>query len=111
MSRTHDYSALGPMLGMAAAGALISEARADEPEPLDEEFLDYLLQLEGDEEDWTLFDSQEAEQMPVKSTASKPAATRDPVAKATQSPPAQSPPAPSPPAPNPPPRTQTEVKR
>jgi hypothetical protein len=95
------------MLGMAAAGALISEARADEPEPLDEEFLDYLLQLEGDEEDWTLFDSQEAEPEPVKSTASKPAPTREPVAnKSTQSPPASNPPVQSPP-----PRAQSEVKR
>jgi hypothetical protein len=91
---------------MAAAGALISEARADEPEPLDEEFLDYLLQLEGDEEDWTLFDSQEVEAAPVKSTASKPAPTREPVARSTQSPAAQ-----SPATQTPPPKAQTEVKR
>lgn len=101
MSRSHDGSVLGPLLGMVTASTLISEARADEPEPLDEEFLDYLLQLEGDEEDWTLFDSQEAEPAPAKSTASKPAPSQEPVVKSTQTPPAQSPPT----------KPQSEVKR
>jgi hypothetical protein len=101
MSCSRDWRTVGPLLGMAAAGVIMSEVHAEEPEPLDEEFLDYLLQLEGDEEDWTLFDSQESEPAPASSTTSKPAPTKEPVAKSTPSAPAQSAPA----------KTQTEAKR
>jgi hypothetical protein len=91
MSRSHDWRPAGPLLGIAAAGALLNDARAEEPEPLDEEFLDYLLQLEGDEEDWTLFDSQDSESATTTSAASKPATappptTKQPVAKSATAP-------------------------
>jgi hypothetical protein len=112
MSGARESSALSAVLAVATAGALIREARADEPEPLDEEFLDYLMQLEGDEEDWTLFDSQEAEPPAAKSATARPAPIQEPVAKSTHSPPSPSPSAQNPPSPSPstgPPRT--EVKR
>lgn len=76
------------------AGAWLSEARGDEPEPLDEEFLDYLLQLEGEEEDWTLFDSQQSESpsqatakpSTTKSSEAQPAPAKEPVAKSSSAP-------------------------
>ena len=68
-----------PLL-VAGAGLLAVPARAAEPEPLDEEFLEYLAQLEGDEDDWTLFEA-EAKPAPVQPAASKPTAAKEPVAK------------------------------
>jgi hypothetical protein len=61
---------LAPLLTMGAMGLMSEATHAEDPEPLEEEFLDYLLQLEGEDEDWTLFDSQESEPAP-QATASK----------------------------------------
>jgi len=77
-------------VGLMSHGLMSHDAQAEDPEPLDEEFLDYLLQLEGEDEDWTLFDSQEPEPT-APATAAKPAPAQDaaatakvPVGKPTQ---------------------------
>lgn len=59
-------------------------ARADEKvQPVDAEFLEYLAELEGAEEDWTLFEREEPRENerevktakpPAKPSASKPTA-------------------------------------
>jgi hypothetical protein len=63
-----------------------SAARAEEKiEPVDAEFLEYLAELEGAEEDWTLFERETRSETerearttkpPPKPSASKPAAER-----------------------------------
>ncbi len=70
-----------PLLA-AGVGLMAGAAQAAEPEPLDEEFLEYLAQLEGDEDDWTLFEADETKPAPVQPPASKPvAAAKEPAAK------------------------------
>jgi hypothetical protein len=82
MSSTHASNLLGPLLMLGAASLATSAAQAGEPQPLDEEFLDYLSQLEGDDDDWTLFDGEEAKPAPAPPAAAKPAPPKEPVAKA-----------------------------
>ena len=80
------------MLLAAGAGLAALTAQAAEPEPLDEEFLDYLSQLEGDEDDWTLFDSEEAKpQADAKPQPPKPASTPAATKTATAKVPAEKP--------------------
>ena len=75
-----------PALAIGTA-LLAGTARAAEPAPLDEEFLEYLAQLEGDEDDWTWF---EADEPPP--AAAKPAARPAPASQpADKVPPAKAP--------------------
>jgi hypothetical protein len=94
-SAAEGQSALLASLPLLAAGAslLATQSRAAEPVPLDEEFLEYLAQLEGDEDDWTWFEADEVKSAPVKPPASKPASAEQPAQK------------------TPPRKAQAEVKR
>jgi len=63
------------MIGaLFALGMLPMGASAAEPEALDEEFLEYLAELDDDEDDWIWFDDDEN---PVtKPTTARPATPR-----------------------------------
>lgn len=65
------------------AGLAARSANAAEPEPLDEEFLEYLSQLEGEQEDWTLFEGDADKAAPAKPVAAKPAPSKPLPAKPT----------------------------
>ena len=60
-------------LALAIAGLLAGAATAAEPEPLDEDFLEYLAEFANDADDWTWFasdtdeDDEEAPQAASKS--------------------------------------------
>ena len=84
---------LTPLLTLGAVGLVSQPARADDSEALDEEFLDYLLQLEGEDEDWTLFDSQDSEPTPPATTSKTAPAQESPTAAKTTAakPPASAP--------------------
>jgi hypothetical protein len=67
------------MIGVARGSlALLSllwwaAVRADEKiEPVDAEFLEYLAELEGAEEDWTLFEREEPRTKPPTSRPAEP---------------------------------------
>jgi hypothetical protein len=80
-----------PALLAVAAGLAVASARAAEPktpesasnEALNAEFLEYLAQLEDEDDDWTLFEDDDAKPAaPAKPATSKPVVTQQPVAKA-----------------------------
>ena len=75
-----------PLLLLGAASVLTHPAQAAEPEPLDEDFLDYLSQLEGEDDDWTLFDSEEAKPAATPSAAAKPTPRKEPVVTTAKEP-------------------------
>jgi hypothetical protein len=83
MSSTRAANLLSPLLILGAASLMTCEAQASEPEPLDEEFLDYLSQLEGEDDDWTLFDGKDAKPAPAPPAAAKPTPPKEPLAKST----------------------------
>jgi hypothetical protein len=83
---------------------LARSAGAAEPEPLDEEFLEYLSQLESDDDDWTLFEADAGTAAPAP-PAAKPVAS--PTASPTASPAASKEPSRK----SPPAKAQAEVVR
>jgi hypothetical protein len=60
--------------GLSVPGGLHA---AEKLEPIDAEFLEYLADLEGLEEDWTLFERKE----PAKAKPAKPKPTEEPAKK------------------------------
>jgi hypothetical protein len=66
------------LVRLSALGLLLIPALAvsAEPEPLDEAFLDYLAELEDEDDDWTWFaqddDDEDAAKKPVPETKVKP---------------------------------------
>lgn len=62
----------GAALALAVAGLLAAVAQAAEPEPLDEEFLEYLAEFAQADADWTWFASDDDED--VAAEKQKPAA-------------------------------------
>jgi hypothetical protein len=59
-------------LALAVAGLLASVAYAAEPEPLDEDFLEYLAEFAAADADWTWFASDDDDD--VAAEKAKPAA-------------------------------------
>ena len=67
------------------ASVTVNAYAADDLESLDEDFLSYLAEFEGDEDDWTI-----VEQTPAKTpVAAKPAQPSDTTASKTTKPPAK----------------------
>lgn len=84
MSSDNHGDALVPLLAMGAAGLLTRPAQAAEPEPLDEEFLEYLSQLEGEQDDWTLFEAEDDKPAPAKPAAPPAAPSKQAATKPTK---------------------------
>lgn len=62
-------------MAVAVAGLLVSVAYATEPEPLDEDFLEYLAEFAEADADWTWFASDDDEDVAAEKEkqAAKPA--------------------------------------
>jgi hypothetical protein len=76
-----DSSQSGERCALLAVGvALASTAQAAEPRALDEDFLDYLSQLEDEQDDWTLFEADDPEPAAAKPAPKPPSPKEQPEA-------------------------------
>jgi len=69
------------VLSLAALALLPAVANGAEPPPLDEEFLDYLSEYEGQADNWTWFADDEAAKDAAKHKEDKPATPAKPAAE------------------------------